>query len=68
MTLEDYDANDARELFRTLGMEPMEGSNNRRGEFWIAKDGTPFFVPYGRRPQYTFVKEVVLDIFNEVVS
>ena len=37
MKLGDKDAVEARETLRLLGLKPMEGSSNMRGEFWITR-------------------------------
>ena len=62
MRLGDTDAIAARQTLRRLGLEPMEGSGTRCGEFWITETGHPYFVPYGLRPGETFVEQVIAEI------
>ena len=66
MNYEDIDAAEAREMLRLLGLKPMEGSNNPRGEFWVAESGHPYFFPHGKRGPQTFVKEVFDDIVDKL--
>lgn len=41
MRLGEKNAVQAREILRRLGLQPMEGSNDPRGEFWISEAGYP---------------------------
>ena len=44
MRLDETDAVQARKILRLLGLQPMEGSNNPRGEFWITTTGHPYIL------------------------
>ena len=66
MKLGDKDAVEARETLRLLGLKPMEGSSNMRGEFWITA-GYPYFVPYGTKPRETFVEQAFDEIVDKIV-
>lgn len=67
MKLGDKDAVEARETLRLLGLKPMEGSSNMRGEFWITEAGYPYFVPYGTKPRETFVEQAFDEIVDKIV-
>lgn len=59
MNSENVDATEVRVILRRLGLEQMEGSNNRSGEFWMTETHHPYFLPYGTRPIETFVAQAV---------
>ena len=68
MRLGDTDAIEARETLRRLGLEPMEGSSNAHGEFWITEAGYPYFVPYGTKPRETFVEQAYDEILDKILD
>ena len=68
MRLDDQDASEARATLRRLRLEPMDGSNNRHGEFWITEAGYPYFVPYGTRPRETFVAQAFDEIVGKILD
>lgn len=57
---------EVREILRHLGLEPLEGSNNKKGEFWITETGHPYFFPYGTRLGETFVAQAVNEILEDL--
>lgn len=66
MTLDDVDGSEVRAMLRRLGLTHMEGSANHKGEFWIAKSGHPYFLPYGTQPPNSFVKQAVDEIVDSL--
>ena len=68
MRLGDKDASEARAILRRLGLKPMEGSSNPRGEFWITEAGYPYFIPYGTRPRETFVEQAFDEIVEKILD
>jgi len=66
MNQENADATEVRGILRLLGLEQMEGSNNRSGEFWMTETGYPYFLPYGTRPGETFVAQAVDEILEDL--
>ena len=57
-----------RETLRRLGLEPMEGSGNARGEYWITEAGYPYLVPYGTKPRETFVEQAFDEIIDKLID
>ena len=64
MRLGEKNAVQAREILRRPGLQPMEGSNDPRGEFWISEAGYPYFFPYSNRSPDVFVEQA----FDEIVD
>lgn len=66
MKLDETDAVQAREILHLLGLQPMEGSNNPHGEFWITTTGHPYFFPYSNRSPRVFVKQAFDDAIDKL--
>ena len=66
MRLGETDAVQAREVLRLLGLQPMEGSNNPRGEYWITETGHPYFFPYSHRLSHVFVTQAFDDAIDKL--
>lgn len=66
MKLGDIDAGEAWATLRRLGLTPMEGSTNSRGEYWMTEAGYPYLIPYGTRPRETFVVEAFEEILGRL--
>lgn len=68
MKIEEVNADEAREVLRSLGLTPMDGSgDNSRGEFWMRDGEYPVFLPYPTpHRKEKFVKQSFEEIIDQI--
>ena len=69
MKIESINAAEVRVILGKMKLEPLEGSNNSRGEFWVDKSGHPFFLPYYQDGHNDlFMKNAFEDLIEKLSS